>query len=161
MRATRANLVTLDQWIREILINHKGIMAAFNFHYIIEDLHAIGADRIPHESDTFIVAIATSINPEAASAGPGIGAITVVVDIIVLDGNAWLGKIREYNPAACRVSNFKAVDRDVGIRSLTRSTSAYNAVGPSGTTIDDRAIARSVITESNWIALASMDVGYL
>ena len=113
-------------------------MPTFDFDDIVNNLGTVIADGIPHEGDTFIVAVTTRINPKTAGAGTSIGPIAVIVDIIVLDSNTWLGKIREYNPTACRVPNFKAIDRDIGIRRLTRSTRAYNAIVPGGTTINDR-----------------------
>src|SRR6185312_9033932 len=133
-------------------------MPPFDFDDIVNNLGTVIADGIPHENNTFVVAVATSINPEAAGAGASIGPVAVIMDIIVLDGNTWLGKIREYNAAACRDPNFKAIYRDVGIRRLTRSTRAHNAIWPSGTTIKDRNISAAIIAEGDWVALASVDI---
>jgi hypothetical protein len=80
------------------------------------------------------------------------------VDVVILDGNTWLDKIREDDAAARRVPNFKAIDRDVGIRRLARSTRAYNAIGPSGTTIKHRKISAAIIAEGDWVGLTPMDI---
>lgn len=83
------------------------------------------------------------------------------MDVVVLDGNTWLDEVREYDAAARRVPNFKAIDRDIGIRRLTRATRAYNAIGPGGTTIDHRKISTAIIAEGDWVGLGAVDVRYV
>jgi hypothetical protein len=103
-------------------------MAAFNVHDIVEDLHAIRADGIPHEGDTFVVAVTATVNAKTPGARARISAVPVVVDVVVLDGNTRLSKIREYDAAACRVPNFKAVDCDIGARALSVSSAVYDSI---------------------------------
>jgi hypothetical protein len=82
------------------------------------------------------------------------------VDVIVFDSNTRLREVREYDTAGGRVPNLKAVYGDIGIRSLSRTTRAYNAIGSGRTTIKNREIARAVIAKGNWVALCAMEVRY-
>src|ERR1051326_1663306 len=136
-------------------------MAALKFHNVVKDLSAIDAVGISHEGDSRVVSITAGVNAETSRAGAGIRAIAVVVDVVVLDGDPWLDEIREDNATARGVPNFKAIYRDVGIRRLTRSTRAYNAIGPPGTTVDDREIAAAIIAEGDWVGLGAVDVRYV
>src|ERR1051325_9225462 len=120
-------------------------MPTLNFDRIVKDFRATCALRIAHHGDCFVISIRATVNLKTSSAGTGISTIPVVVDVVVFDGYTWLLKVREYDAAARCIPNLKAIDRDIGIGSLTRSTRAYNAVRPRGTTIKDRQIARAVI----------------
>ena len=99
-----------------------------------------------------------TVNPKTSRARARISTIPVVVNIVILDGNPWLNEVREYDAAARRVPNFKAIYRDVGIRRLTRSTRAYNAISPSGTTIKHRKTSAAIIAEGDWVGLTPMDI---
>src|ERR1041385_6960856 len=136
-------------------------MPALNFDGIVKDFRATCALRIAHHGDCFVISIRASVNLKTSRAGAGIRAIAVVVDVVVLDGNPWLDEIREDNATARGVSYFKAIYCDVGIRRLTRSTRAYNAIGPAGTTVDDREIAAAIIAEGDWVGLGAVDVRYV
>src|SRR6185437_7930698 len=133
-------------------------MPTLNLDRIVKDCRATCALRIAHHGDCFVISIRATVNLKTSSAGTGISTIPVVVDVVVLDGYTWLDEVREYDAAARCVPNFKAVDGDIGIGGLTRSTRAYNAVGPSGTTINDRDVARAVITEGDWVGLRAVDI---
>src|SRR6185437_9324356 len=133
-------------------------MPTLNFDRIVKDFRATCALRIAHHGDCFVISIRASVNLKTSSAGAGIRTIPVVVDVVVLDGDPWLDEIREDNATASGVPNFKAVNGDIGIRRLTRSTRAYDAIGPAGTTVDDREISTAVIAEGDWVALRAVDI---
>src|SRR3954447_9093405 len=111
-------------------------MPALNFDRIVKDFRATCTLRIAHHGDCFVISIRATVNLKTSSAGARISTVPVVVNIVILDGNTWLHEVREDDAAARRVPNFKAIYRDVGIRRLTRSTRAYDAIGPAGTTVD-------------------------
>jgi hypothetical protein len=81
-----------------------------------------------------------------------------VMNVVVLYRNTWLLEIREYDATTRRVTNFKAVDGDVGIRGLSSSTRAYDAIGSCGSAVNDRPIAATVIAEGDGVALGPMHV---
>src|SRR4051812_15949040 len=97
-------------------------MPALNFDRIVKDFRATCTLRIAHHGDCFVISIRATVNLKTSSAGARISTIPVVVDVVILDGNTWLDKIRKDNATARGVSYFKAIYRDVGIRRLTRST---------------------------------------
>ena len=136
-------------------------MATFKFYCVVKDFRAICAVGISHEGDSRVVSVTAAVNAKTSGARARISTVPVVVDVVVLDGNTWLDKIREDDAAARRVPNFKAIYRDIGIRRLTRSTRAYNAIGPAGTTVDDREIATAIIAEGDWVGLGAVDVRYV
>lgn len=136
-------------------------MPALNSDRIVKDFRATCAFRIAHHGDCFVISIRATVNLKTSGAGAGVCAISVVVDVVVLNSDPWLDEVREYDAAARRVPNLKAIDRDIGIRCLTRSTCAYNAILPAGTTIDDRKISTAIIAEGDWVGLGAVDVRYV
>jgi len=158
VRAARADLVPLDYRTTGILINHDCIMATFKFYDVVKDLRAICTIWISHEGDSRVVSVTAAVNAKTSGARARICTIPIVVDVVVLDSNTWLDKIREDDTAARRIPNFKAIDRDIGIRRLTRSTRAYNAIGPSRATIKHRKISAAIIAEGDWVALTPVDI---
>jgi hypothetical protein len=133
-------------------------MAALNSNLVIDDFHTTRTLGIAHHGDSFVVSVLIVIGLKTSGARARISSIPIVVDVIILDGNTWLDKVREDDATPGRVLNFKTIDRDVGIRGLTRRTRAYNSIGPSGTTIKDRKISAAIIAEGDRVALAPMDI---
>ena len=138
MRAARANPIPFNYRAAGVLVDHDRIVSALDSDRIVLYLHAIRGYRITDKGDRFIIAIVSIITPKTSGAGARISPVAVVVNVVVLDGNPWLGQSREDNAPTRGVAYFKAIDGDIGIRRLTRSTRAYNAILPAGTTIDDR-----------------------
>jgi hypothetical protein len=106
-------MVPLNYGTGGILVDHKRVMAALNLHGIVEDLRAIRTVGITHKGDALVVSVLIIVNLKTTGAGARISTVPVVVNVVILDRDAGLDKVREYDAAPRRVPNFKAVYGDI------------------------------------------------
>ncbi len=129
VRTAGTDLITLHERAAHIAVNHDRVMTALIVDDVVDNLNTVGNTIVAvHEGNSFIVSIVIIVCAEAARSG--IGAISIVVDIIVGDQDSHLVQVGEDDSAAGRVAHLKAGDCNIitGVLITACTVGIFNSV---------------------------------
>ena len=129
VRTAGADLITLHDRAAHIAVNHDRVMTALIVDGVVDNLNTVGnIIVVVYESNSFVISIVIIVSAKAGRSG--IGAVSIVVDIVVGDRDSYLVQVGEDDSATDRVAHLKAGDRNIvtGVLITVFTVGIFNSV---------------------------------